>query len=69
MQTLDGGSTTAAWTPGKPRCHLCDQVEESIDHIIAVCPFSREIWFLVLRAINLTLPAASTTAIRWCERS
>jgi hypothetical protein len=54
--------------PAQPRCHLCDQVEESIDHIIVVCPFSREIWFLVLRAINLTLPADSTTAIRWWRR-
>jgi hypothetical protein len=52
----------------QPRCHLYGQMEEFIDHIIAACPFSREIWFLVLRAINLTLPAASTTTIRWWRR-
>ena len=28
-------------------CYLCDQGQETIDHIIAVCPFSREVWFYV----------------------
>jgi len=29
-------------------CYLYDQEEESIDHIIATCSFSREVWFFVL---------------------
>ena len=29
-------------------CYLCDQGQETINHIIAVCPFSREVWFYVL---------------------
>jgi len=28
-------------------CYLCDQGQETINHIIAVCPFSREVWFYV----------------------
>jgi hypothetical protein len=50
------------WTADRRRCHglehdehcyLCDQVEESIDHIVANCPFTTEVWFLVLQALGL----------------
>ena len=29
-------------------CILCNQEPESIDHLLLLCPFSREIWFRVL---------------------
>lgn len=34
-------------------CFLCDQDEETINHIIVVCPFTREVWFFVLEALGL----------------
>jgi len=36
-----------------------------IDHIIATCPFSREVWFYVLQALRRPLPAASATSLAW----
>ena len=49
----------------RQECYLCDQAPETIDHIIAVCPFSREIWFHVLQALQRTLPASSQTVLAW----
>jgi len=46
-------------------CYLCDQGQEMIDHIIATCPFSREVWFYVLQALRRPLPAASVTSLAW----
>lgn len=46
-------------------CYLCDQDPESINHIVANCSFSREVWFLVLRALGLQLPPAAATSLRW----
>ena len=46
-------------------CYLCDQGQETIDHIIVVCPLSREVWFHVLRALQQNLPAPSQTALAW----
>jgi hypothetical protein len=31
----------------RDHCYLCDQAPETIDHIIASCPFTRELWHLV----------------------
>jgi hypothetical protein len=33
-------------------CVLCDQHEESIDHILVACPESRQLWWLLLSAIS-----------------
>ena len=46
-------------------CYLCDQGQETIDHIIAACPFSREVWFYVLRVLDQQLPHAVATTISW----
>ena len=46
-------------------CYLCDQGQEMIDHIIATCPFSREVWFYVLQALRRPLPVASATSLAW----
>jgi len=29
-------------------CSLCNQLPETIDHLLLVCPFSREVWFRAL---------------------
>jgi hypothetical protein len=49
-------------------CYLCDQVEESIDHIVANCPFTTEVWFLVLQALGLQLPQPAPTVRSWWRR-
>lgn len=39
-----------------------------IDHIIATCPYSREVWFLVLQAVGTQLPQAMVTTLQWWRR-
>lgn len=43
-----------AWhgLPHPPSCPLLDQ-EESINHLLCTCPFSREFWFLLLQRLGL----------------
>ena len=33
-------------------CALCDQSSETVDHLLLSCPFSREVWFQVMRRIG-----------------
>ena len=33
-------------------CALCAQSSETIDHLLVACPFSREVWFKVLRKVG-----------------
>jgi hypothetical protein len=49
-------------------CYLCDQGQETIDHIIAACPFSREVWFYLLQALGHQLPHTAATTISWWRR-
>lgn len=44
----------------REHCYLCDQEDESIDHIVATCSYSREVWFVMLQALGCHLPPAST---------
>jgi hypothetical protein len=39
--------------PHPDRCVLCDQHEETIDHILIACPESRQLWWVVLSSIGL----------------
>ena len=41
-------------------CSLCNQLPETIDHLLLVCPFSREVWFRALRMMHWG--AVSSTA-------
>jgi hypothetical protein len=34
-------------------CPLCDQTEETIDHLLISCVFSRQVWFAILQGIGL----------------
>lgn len=49
-------------------CFLCDQVRESIDHLLSCCPFTREVWFHVLAALGKQLPATQRSTIAWWRR-
>jgi hypothetical protein len=44
-----------------PSCSLCDQVLESMNHLIE-CPFSRQIWHEVLAWTPMTCAAPTTEA-------
>ena len=33
-------------------CALCSQSSETIDHLLVACPFSREIWYRLLRTVG-----------------
>ena len=49
-------------------CYLYDQGQETIDHILAACPFSREVWFYILQALGRQLPTAAATTLHWWRR-
>jgi len=49
-------------------CFLCDQDQETIDHIIAACPFTRELWHHILQALGLQLPAGTASSLAWWQR-
>jgi hypothetical protein len=36
-----------------PKCPLCDQVGETIDHLLVSCVFTRQIWFIILQLFGL----------------
>ena len=46
-------------------CFLCDQDQETIDHIIAACPFTRE---LLASHPRLQLPAGTASSLAWWQR-
>ena len=41
-------------------CVLCAQSSETIDHLLTTCPFSREVWFKILRKIGWDRVTPST---------
>lgn len=46
-------------------CFLCEQEQETIDHIIACCPFTRELWHYIVQALKKQAPQAQPTVRRW----
>jgi hypothetical protein len=43
--------------PHPAACPLCDQVEETVDHLLVACVFSLQVWFSVLQQFNLQILA------------
>lgn len=39
--------------PHPDQCPLCDQEDESINHLLVSCVFSRHFWYLLLRQVGL----------------
>jgi hypothetical protein len=35
------------------KCPLCDQMEETMNHLLVSCVFSRQFWFNLLRQVQL----------------
>ena len=52
----------------REECYLCEQGRETIDHILAQCSVTREIWHHALTALGRQCPQAATTTIRWWRR-
>jgi hypothetical protein len=38
--------------PHPPNCLLCDQEEETLNHLLVSCIFSREVWFQIMRSVG-----------------
>jgi hypothetical protein len=49
-------------------CYLCDQYTETIDHIVATCPYAREVWSLIHQALGRQIPQAAQTVISWWRK-
>jgi hypothetical protein len=55
-------------------CALCGQADESIDHLLVSCVFSREVWFKTLSCFGWQLATPPQNAIftrwwlHWCRR-
>ena len=45
--------------PHPGACPLCDQDDETINHILVGCSFSRQLWFHMLQALHITNLAPS----------
>ena len=60
---------------GLPRpdcCPLCDQEEETVNHLLVGCVFAREFWFYLLRQVGLLAlsPQPSESSFfEWWDRA
>jgi hypothetical protein len=52
-----------AWAP-----LWVNQEPELIDHIIAKCSFTREVWFHILQALGKQLPQGAPSTLSWWRR-
>lgn len=53
------------------RCPLCDQEDETIQHILTSCSFSKTVWFQTLSKVSLqehTPGQADTVLQEWWEK-
>ena len=58
--------------PHPNQCPLCDQEDETVQHILTSCIFSRQFWFQILQSLNLgsLVPNRRSTSFAvWWMRS
>jgi len=58
--------------PHPDRCPLCDQEQETVQHILAAFVFARQFWFAILQSLNLValVPNRRTTSLMdWWKKS
>jgi hypothetical protein len=58
--------------PHPDKCTLCDQEEETAQHILVGCVFAREFWFKVLSPLGVTANVPSQndqTLVEWWRKS
>jgi hypothetical protein len=51
--------------PHPKSCPLCDQVDETISHLLVGCVFARQIWTLILQQLGLLQLAPQPTVSRF----
>jgi hypothetical protein len=53
------------------KCSLCNQEEETIDHLLVTCVFARQFWLTILRQLNLQdiSPQPDDRSLEWWRRS
>lgn len=50
-------------------CYLCDQDPKTIDHIVASCSFSRQVWWTVVVALKVNASQiGDETLLAWWDR-
>ena len=49
--------------PHPEKCPLCDQANESIDHLLIACVLSRQFWYYILRQVSLHSLAPQPTLL------
>lgn len=54
-----------------PTCVLCDQLDETHDHLLAECVYTREVWLCILStfALGHLTPTADDTLLEWWLRT
>uniref|UniRef100_K3Y117 Reverse transcriptase zinc-binding domain-containing protein n=1 Tax=Setaria italica TaxID=4555 RepID=K3Y117_SETIT len=58
--------------PHPERCPLCDQVDETIDHLLVSCVFTQQVWFRLLQSVGLHILAPQpdeTSFDDWWEKA
>ena len=58
--------------PHPEYCPLCDQEEETIDHLLVHCVFAREFWFNLFRQVGLQSSSPQPTELSfhaWWEKA
>ena len=52
-------------------CPLCDQAQETAQHLLLSCVFTRQVWFFIFQYLNLVidLPTAESSSFSawWCN--
>jgi hypothetical protein len=57
--------------PHPERCPLCDQMDETIYHLLVSCVFTRQVWFRLLQSVGLQILAPQpdeTSFDDWWEK-
>lgn len=55
--------------PHQDACPLCDQLEETIDHILLQCVFARQVWTVMCAGMRAPAwaPTTKVTLVDWCS--
>jgi hypothetical protein len=54
------------------KCPLCDQEEETIDHLLVSCAFAKQFWFTFLSQVNLQVLSPQpedSSFLHWWEKA
>jgi hypothetical protein len=54
------------------KCPLCDQEEETIQHLLTRCVFSRQVWFAILSPLEIggaTPRSNERSFAQWCAKT